>query len=254
MRYHREVLREEEPDPTGGGGDPPAGDPPKDSPKEPDPVATIPVSALPEELRGKPEAEIQFTLGRMISSITSANETNRELRARLEEALKAPEPEPEPDPNEGKTVAELFDAGDHEGAFDLYLKKKGYVEAVTGTLSKVAGMEYESVRRELPDFDEYRDDIDSMLKGRGDVDATVVRGAYTMARGNAVIAAEEKVKRALNSPEIPSGDPPEKPDEYPELVGVEKEMFEAEDIPRERWEQLKGDDFDIKVPLSAGSK
>ena len=256
MLYNGYVLREKDPE-GGTGGDPPK-DPPKepakDPTKEPDPVATIPVSALPEELRDKSEAEIQFTLGRMISSITSQNETNRELRDRLEKALEKPEPEPEPDPNEGKSISELFEEGDHEAAIEAYLKKKGYVEAVGATLSKVASIEYQGVRREIADFDEYKEDIDGMLKGRNDVTADVVKGAYTMARGSAIIAAEEKSRRALMSAEKVEGDPPEGVEKLPELEGLEKEMFEASGMERGRWDEMKGDEVEIKVPLSAGSK
>lgn len=239
-------------DPGGPGADPPKGnDPPGDPPESK--TASIPLTALPEELRDKSEAEIQFTLGRLISGVTAANERNRELSAQLDDARKVPEPDPEPSPHDGKSVAELFEEGEHEAAFDRYLEKKGYVGAVEGTLSKVSSMEYENVRRETADFDEYRPDIDEILAGRPNVDSRTVRAAYTMARGARVIADEEKAKRALHSPE-PVGDDPPKGIEVVEMDSFEKEVFEASGLSAERWQEMKSDDIEIKVPLSAGSK
>lgn len=251
MKYgwHYE-LRDEE-DPGGTGGDPPKDPPPPAKDLDPPKVASIPLTALPEELRDKSEAEIQFTLGRLISGVTSANETNRALKEELTELKKVPEPAPEPSPHEGKTMGELFEEGEHEAALDLYIEKKGYLGAVTDTMDKVSSMEYETVRRETPDFDEHRDAIDGILKGRPNVDAQTVRAAYTMARGASVIAAEEKAERALHSPEHPKGDPPPKKDEHGEMNPFEKEVFEASGLERDRWEKMKGD-IEIKVPLSTG--
>lgn len=234
--------------------DPPKGDPPPPAKSiEPPKVATIPLTALPEELRDKSEAEIQFTLGRLISGITQANETNRDLRAQLEDAKRVPEPEPEPSPHEGKSMAELFEEGEHEAAFDAYLDKKGYIGAVTDTRDKISSMEYDSVRREIADFDEHRDAIDTILKDRPNVDARTVRAAYTMARGAATIAAEDKATRALLTPEHPEGDPPEPKVERGEMDPFEKEVFEASGMSEERWHEMKGD-VEVEVPLSGGRK
>jgi hypothetical protein len=220
---------------------------------EPPKVATIPLTALPEELRDKSEAEIQFTLGRLISGVTQANERNRELSSRLEAAERVPDPEPEPGPHEGKTMAELFEEGEHEAAFDAYLEKKGYVGAVTDTRDKISSMEYDSVRREIADFDEHRDAVDTILKDRPNVDSRTVRAAYTMARGAATIAAEDKATRALLTPEHPDGDPPEPKVERGDMDTFEKEVFEASGMSEDRWHEMKGH-VDIEVPLSGGRK
>lgn len=237
-------------DPGGNGGDPPK-EPEGGDPPEPPKVASIPLTALPEELRDKSEAEIQFTLGRLISGVTSANERNRDLQQRLDAANAVPELPKEPDPNADKTIGELFEEGEHEAAFDRYLAKKGYVDVVSGTVARVNSMEYDAVRRDIPDFDEFRSDVDDILEGRDNVDSQTIRAAYTMAVGAKVIADKEKAARALNSPEAIDGDPPAAL-EFGDMDSFEKEVFEASGMERKKWESMKGLDQEIAVPTSPG--
>jgi len=201
--------------PPGEGGDPgktPA-DPPKkgDPPKPADPPKTISVDVLPAELRDRPEAEQKFILEHMVQSISKQNRTVDELKTQLAEMkgrVEATPPKPAaPDPHEGKTLTELM-LEDADTALDRYMEKKGYVKAFDTLSGRVNSTEFQLVRAEIDDFEEYEEDVVLILKESG-LPATRdnVKGAYTMAVG-AKTLAEKKAGKRGGGGTIPPTPPP----------------------------------------------
>ena len=233
------------PEEGGGGGD-------KDPP-DPPAVATIPLSALPEDLRDKSIPEIQFTLGRLISTINTQGETNKRLRQELEASKALPPEPPEPDPYEGKTTAEVFE-DDPEAGVMRVLEKKGLLSSVSGTMDQVGGLIVDQVAGAIADFGEYREDVESILTESGITGAGITKekvlGAYTMAVGSKALADKQKRSRELANPENPTSDPPEGETVLPELTGLEKEIFESSGMTRERYEVMKSEDVEVKTPTS----
>lgn len=226
--------------PEGGGGDPP---------KE----LSIPLSALPEEFKDKSVPEIQFMIGRMTGALQNQGERNRSLEQELAGLKATPPPPPEPDPNEGKTTQEIFDEDAEAGILHV-LKKTGMVDRFNNVVGNVGEMVVDQVAGSIDGFAPYTEDVKEILKSSGVVGDAVTRdkvvGAYAMAVGTRQLEAEAKKKREMGNPEIPTGDPPEKTDDLPELSGLEKEIFESSGMDRERYELMKRDDIQVKVPTS----
>lgn len=233
------------PEEGGGGGD-------KDPP-EPPAVATIPLSALPEDLRDKSIPEIQFTLGRLISTINTQGETNERLRQELEASRAIPPEPPEPDPYEGKTTAEVFEDDPEAGVMKV-LESRGLLRSVSGTQDQVGGLIVDQVAGVITDFSEYREDVESILAESGitgsEITKEKVLGAYTMAVGSKALSDKQKRIREAQNAENPTNDPPEGETILPELTGLEKEIFDSSGMTRERYEVMKSEDVGVKTPTS----
>jgi len=236
-----------------GGGVVPA----EETPSIEERVGTIPISVLPEDFQNLPEDQLQFMLGRLVSSTTDANKRNRELEEQIQTLRDTPPPvvEPtEPDPHEGKDINEIF-SEDPEAAITAYFKKRGIGQVVTDTQQKISNLTLSQVRRDIPDFGEFEDEVRGMLQGRADISAEQYTGAYYMALGAKTAEDNDKKRRALNSPEVPSSDSEAPKEVFSDLTGAEKEIFEASGMSRESWENHKNpDSWDVKVPIGGGKE
>jgi len=157
--------------PPAEGGDPgstnvpPADPPPTDPPTDPPEPRTISVEALPEELRDRPDAEIQFLLNGMVSGLATRNQDVQTLQqqlATLQGQINAPPPA-EPDPDDDKPLSELM-LEDPDKAMSRWMKEKGYVKAFDSLTERVGGAEYTMVAGEIDDFETYREDVDLLLQ------------------------------------------------------------------------------------------
>lgn len=247
----------------GGGGDPPK-DPPKsggdkggnegDPPK--DPPRAVSVDVLPEALRDRPESEQKFLLEHMVQSLGKRNKEVDQLKQQLSE-LKGrvdatPSKPPEPDPHEGKSITELM-LEDSEAALDKYMESRGYVKAFDGLAGRVASTEYELVKANIDDFEEYEEDIQEILK-EGNLAPTRenVHGAYTMAVGARALA-EKNARRRGGGGSIPPSppEPPEpKEDEVKWKSDLEKEIAHAHGIsdPEEWYKHGVDKPMELKLP------
>lgn len=246
----------------GGGGDPPKKDPPKSGGDKggkgdpPEPPKTISLDVLPESLRDRPEAEQKFLLEHMVQSLSKRNREVDELKERLAQLdgkIQATPPKPpEPDPHEGKSITELM-LEDSEAALDRYFEKRGYTKAFDGLANRVASTEYAMVKASIDDFDEYEDDIQTILK-EGNLAPTRenVRGAYTMAVGAKALADKEARRRAGGGGIPPS--PPEPPEPKETEVkwksDLEKEIAHAHGVtdPAEWYEHSADKPMELKLP------
>lgn len=246
----------------GGGGEPPKKDPPKAEGGKggkgdpPEPPKTISLDVLPESLRDRPESEQKFLLEHMVQSLGKRNKEVDQLKeklANLEGRVSATPPrEPEPDPHEGKSITELM-LEDSEAAMDKYMESRGYVKAFDGLAGRVASTEYEIVKANIDDFEEYEEDIQEILK-EGNLAPTKenVRGAYTMAVGARTLADKEARRRGGGGGIPPS--PPEPPEPKETEVkwksDLEKEIAHAHgvDDPEEWYANTYDKPMELKLP------
>lgn len=245
MRWKYRLLDNEGDD--GGGGDPP---------KPPPPPRAVPVEILPEELRDRPDAEIQFLLGHMVSALGERNnevDTLKEQIAELRgEVRGAPKPPAAPDPDADKPLEELI-LEDTEKAIDRYLEKKGYIKAVAGLGSEVGETMLSLISQEIDDFAEHEDTIREILK-RGKLPASRenIIGAYTMAVGEKHFT--EKKKGGRKSGSIPPTAPPAPtpPAEEPKLSTLEQEVMRAHGITDPKvWATYRDNPPALKLPTGA---
>ena len=229
--------------PAEGGGAPPA---------EPPEIA-IPLSSLPEDMRNMSIPEIQFSLGRLVTTIKSQGENNERLRQELQDAKALPPAPPEPDPHEGKTLQEIFEEDAEAGVMHV-LQKRGMLQRFDSTVGVVGELVVDQVAASVAGFKGYEVEVKDILKESGVVGENVTReavlGAYTMAVGARTLKEKSSRDRELQNPETPTGDPPEPTSDLPELVGLEKEIFVSSGMTRERYEAMKADDVEIKTPIS----
>lgn len=230
----------------GGGGDPP---------KPPPPPRAIPVEILPEELRDRPDAEIQFLLGHMVTALGERNnevDTLKEQIAELRGEVRSPKPPPAPDPDDDKPLEELI-LEDTEKAIDRYLEKKGYVKTVQHLGSEVGETMMSLISQEIDDFEEHEETIREILK-RGKLAATRdnIIGAYTMAVGEKHFAERKKGGRKSTSIPPTGNPPPPPPQNEPQLSTLETEVMRAHGItdPKE-WIKYRDNPPALKLPTGA---
>lgn len=252
MRENRYLLREDDPGNEGNGKDPPAADPPKeDLPKEETPP-TIPMSILPQDLQDKSEAEIKFILERMATGLVSSNESTRNLQEQLlalQDKVDNPPAPPEPD-----EFAEISDEDlivtNPTAAITRILEREGLTKRFASLEERTGEGMLLSVGRSIADFDEYEDDVRTIMKSSNvPMDDVNIRGSYAMAVGLRAIADREKSERSAASLTPPPAGEIEKTD-LPALTGLEAEVFEASGMTRTDWGKYQADDSgDVEVPL-----
>jgi hypothetical protein len=114
----------------------------------------------------------------------------------------------------------------------------------------VDSAEYESTVSKLPDYEEYREDVEGILnqanlpKTRNHVIAT-----YKMVVGERALAGEYKPRRTGPlPPSNPPTDPP-KTDSTPKLTSLEQEIATAHGLTPEEWVANRdADDLALKLP------
>ncbi|MGD9631354.1 MAG: hypothetical protein AB7V18_19115 [Pyrinomonadaceae bacterium] len=236
----------DEGDAGGAGGDPP---------KPPPPPRAIPVEILPEELRDRPDAEIQFLLGHMVNALGERNnevDTLKDQIAELRGEVRTPKAPPAPDPDAEKSDEELI-LENVEKTLDRYLERKGYVKTVQGLGSEVGETMISLMSQEIDDFEEHEATIREILK-RGKLPATRdnILGAYTMAVGEKHFA--EKKKGGRGSKSIPPSAPPAPtpPVDEPKLSTLETEVMRAHGITDPKvWAQYRDNPPALKLPTGA---
>lgn len=266
MKWPFYRLMDEGGDPGGGGGTPPK-DPPADPPKgkekpqggdppgDPPPPKTVSIDVLPEELRDRPEAEQKFLLEHMVQSLGTSNKKVRDLETQLAELrgeVAAGRKPPEPDPDEGKPLSELM-LEDPDKAIERWMKDRGYLDAFQNLSGRVGETEFALVRQELDDFDEYEEDIKTILEeGKLAPTRTNIRGAYTMAVGNKVLREKATARRSGTGTIPPDSPPPGEggKDEPKWRSDLEREIAEAHGVtdPSEWYEHSGDKPMKLKLP------
>jgi len=254
-------LWDEEPPPEGdppgggGGGDkdpPPEGDkPPKEGEGEGDkPPETLPLDVLPEDLRNRPAAEVKLVLDHMVTSLTRANETNEELKAKLTR-LEEPEKPPVEDPHKDKSDEELM-LEDADAAVVRVLQRRGMLDQFGSMQGSVGGLVFDAVAATLPGFAEHKDEVQKILTESKITNPTKeqVTGAFSMAVGNKAIEDLIRTQRAAENIT-----PAAKPDDPPQAgkyvkTPLDEEIRKASDLSEEEYYVThKPDaDFDLEVP------
>lgn len=248
------VLQDKEEESGGGGVTPPVIPPVVEKPPAEGPTG-ISRDLLPTDMQNMSEQEIKFTLGRLVSAVTTGNEQLQTVRAELAAAKAIPAAPAEPDPHEGKTLTEVMDEDPEAGIMQV-LKNKGLLDRFDQSIDTMSGLVMDGVKSQIADFGEYEEDIKKILVESGVNNPTKDQyvGAYTMAVGSKVISDKAIAARAALTPEIPaSGDIEEDKVFEPFKTDLEKEIFGASGLSRERYEKLKDPtEFDVKVPIGGG--
>jgi len=236
-----EVVEETGDDPTLVAPKPEGGDPP---------IPGIDRNVLPEDLRNLPEAEIKFHLNQMVSGFRNQHSQVETLKQELDrlssEVAKAPKEPPKPiRPLE----EEILD--DPESAIMRVLENKGYIQRFNRIEEDAGESSYALVASKIPGFDEYEKDVREIIKASG-VPKTVahIMGALEMAVGRRTLTEKTRETRKAHSPSVPKEDLSVKKSKLPELIGLEKEIFESSGMSREEWNKHKNSDFNIEVPTS----
>lgn len=223
------------------GDPPPAGDPPGDPPPEggdPPAVGTISLEALPEDLRDRPEAEIKFLLGHMISSLGTRNNEVDDLKTQISELRGAVSvtPPADPDPDDDKPMEELI-LEDVDKALDRWATKRGYVSAVGDLSDRVGEAEFSMVAGQVEDFGEHEEQIRQLLKdGRLPATRQNIMGAYTMAVGARVLDSRARDQRGRTGSIPPSTpEPPDPTGGDPKISELEKEVARAQGLSPEAY-------------------
>lgn len=238
-------YRLQSPDDPPGGGDPP---------KDPPPPKTIPVDVLPEELRDRPEAEIKFLLGHMVTALGERNNDVDKLKEQVAELSgRNPAPPPPPDPDADKPLEELI-LEDTEKALDRYLEKRGYVREVAGISEQVGETTFALVASELDDFEEHEDAVRKILSvGKLAPTKKNILGAYTMALGQKQLAEKQRTGRR-GTGSIPPSNAPPVPDpnkDDPKLSNLELEVMRAHGIKDPKvWANMRDNPPEIKLRTS----
>lgn len=208
----------------------------------------LPEEVLPPELRGRSEAEIRYVLSKLIdvaaTSTSRLSELQKELDALRKASTKREEEEDEP-------IEELV-AKNPTKAIEKILEKRGYLSKLSSLEERTRETVIASVGSKLPDFHEYEEEVREILNSTGvEVTPDAVRAAYTMVVGKRAIEEREKSKKKQLSGDKDRKTSDSVRTQYPPLEGLEKEMFEASGLSRERWEQLKNSDFYLEPPTGA---
>lgn len=213
---------------------------------------SISAEVLPEDLRGLPEAEIKFHLGRMVDGLRKNNETVRSLQEQLEQFKRAPKEEQKEPPKPKKPLDEMI-LEDPEAAIMDVLEKAGLVDRFARVEKQVGDSVFSFVASKIPDFDEYEDDVREILdKGNLPKTQENVLGALEMVIGRRILEEKARGSRKKQNTHIPKDDSETKKTKgkLPELHGLEKEIFSSSGMTREEWERHKKGGYDIEVPTS----
>ncbi len=210
----------------------PPGDPPKEGDPPKDPAGTISLDALPEDLRDRPEAEIKFLLGHMITSLGTRNNEVDDLKTQIAELRGAVSVQPpaEPDPDDEKPMEELI-LEDVDKALDRWAAKRGYPKVVGDLSERVGEAEFSMIAGQVDDFAEHEEQIRQLLKdGKMPATRQNIMGAYTMALGASVLEGRAREVRGKSGTIPPSTPEPPKGDTDPEVSELEKEVARASDM------------------------
>lgn len=232
--------------------DPAGGDPPK--PADPPAPKTISLDVLPEELRDRPEAEIKFLLGHMVTALGERNNAVDELKEQVAALSgRVAAPPAVPDPDDDKPLEELI-LENTEKALDKYLEKKGYVKAIDGISDQVGETTFALVGQEVDDFEEHEDAVREILKiGRLAPTKKNIMGAYTMALGQKQLSERQRTGRR-GSGSIPPSNAPPAPDpagDAPKLSSLEQEVMRAHGVTDVKvWATMRDNPPELKLRTS----
>ncbi len=248
-------LMEADPEPgAGGAGDPPPADPPPEGDPPVD-SSMISTDVLPEGLKDRPAAEVKFLLDNMLSSLGTKNNEVEDLRSQVAElrgvvsVTHAP-PAADPDPDDIKPLEELM-LEDSAKAIDRYMKDKGYVTAFDDLSGRVGEAEFTMVAGQTPGFDEYEEDIRTILaNGKLAPTAANVKGAHVMAVGQRLIETQERERRAQSSATPPSSPPAPDPAVIdPGISDLEREIARAHGITDDaEWAKSRDTPMEVNLP------
>lgn len=213
-------------------------------------TAGLPVDVLPEQLRGRPAAEVKVILQSAFSSLGKANQQMEEMRRQLAE-MKNTQPQPQPDPKKDKPLEELI-LEDPESAILSVLERKGLANRFDGVEKQTGSLTLQVVGSQLDDFGEVKDDVVSILEAtKVPMTEDNIRGAYTMVMGRRAIEERQNARLAAMNPEKANGGGGEQKKEI-SLSPIESEILtglqrSGINLTPERYKELSNFP-DIKVP------
>lgn len=206
----------------------------------------VPEDALPEFLRGKSPEEVRAAISQAFQGSQLANQELNQIKRKLAELEGSAKKEPEEPKEPEKPLDELL-YEDPEAAIDQVIRKR-YGSRFAGLEEQVGSTVFATVRSELPQFDEFEDDIRTLLKDSGaPATRANIIGAYKMALGDRALQEMHQKNRKAANPEKPKAKPP-KP-KGPQLSDLEREIAAGMGMSAEDYANARdNEDFKVKVP------
>lgn len=200
----------------------------------------VPEEILPEALRGKSPQEQKFVLQQMVSTLG-------ELRSRVKELERGPAPAPKEEPKPDQRPPEERILEEPEKVIAEVVERL-YGPVVTTLQSGVEEITESVSASDISDWADVKDEVFDILKEAGAPKTKAnIAQAYEVVVGRHTLAQRRQTAAAALNPDIPVDKPTNPPAK--ELVGLEKEIFEASKMSREEWDRYGNpDNFEIKVP------
>lgn len=202
---------------------------------------------LPEALRGKSEAEVKFVLNNMVSSLQKQNQRIKEMEAKQQAPQKEEKEEKPAKPYEERILE------DPEGTIAEIVQKRfgGQIQQLE---DGVGSSTISAVRSEVDDFNEYEDEVMSLLEEAG---APKTRqnllGAYTMAVGHRALQERRQAQQKSVGMEKGEGGPPEDSKKV-KMSELEREIAQAHGMTDEDWTKYRDSDLSDEIRVPTGKR
>lgn len=209
---------------------------------------------LPSEFMGRDPAEVKLLLSRMPQIVKAQKEELQNLRMQLSGggqptvthgSNEPPKPEKSEEEKQEEFI-ELFDKNPME-AIRQFVQEE-YGPQIGGLSQRVGETEFRLVKQSVDDFEEYEDDVRTLLAESGSPATQAnIMSAYTYAVGQRELQKREQRIRQHNS--SPPADPaPEPTDEKVELTDLEQEVASHMGLTAEEFVKYgKQDSFELKI-------
>jgi hypothetical protein len=247
---------------AGGGKDGGSQSPPSErsqaerSGSQPAPASTgLSLDVIPESLRGLPAEQIRLALNQMVTGLPRLDAEIRRLREETDRLKTAPAPQPErssePDPDADTPLEELI-LKDPAKALDRWAERKfgTQLSRLDNIDKRVASTELATVAREIDDFEEYREEVEALLRDSG-APATKdhILGAYTLAVGKRTLEERSRRGRSELNSEVPNNQPAPEEKKY-NKTPLSEEIRQSLRMSEEAYYDTfaSKDNFQIKVP------
>jgi hypothetical protein len=247
---------------TGGGTDGGSHSPPAERPQvergggQPASApAGLSLDVIPESLRGLPAEQIRLALNQMVTGLPRLDAEIKRLREETERAkAAAAQPVPraeEPDPDADIPLEELI-LKDPAKALDRWAERKfgSQLNRLDNIDKRVASTELATVAREIDDFEEYREDIETLLSQSGSpATREHILGAYTMAVGKKTLEAKARQGRTELNSDVPQNQAPQDEKKY-NKTPLSEEIRQSLRMSEQAYYETfaSKDNFQIKVP------
>jgi hypothetical protein len=208
-------------------------------------VRGVPEDALPEFLRGRSPDEVRRAIDEAFQGARTANSELRNLKSEMDEIksnLGKKDKEPE---QPEKPLDELLYENPEEAIARVIQKRYG--SRFAGLEEQVGSTVFATVRNELPDFDDYEDDVRSLLaESRAPATRANIVGAYKMVLGDRAMQQRAQASRRAANPEKPKPKPPES--KKAKLSDLEKDIAKGLGVSEEKYLENRDKPMNVRVP------